>query len=109
MNGDYSILGVVGVLTTRTKPTLRLAWIACAVIACAMAHGEEVAPLTLSAAIAEAQEKNPEIRALSAGVAAARGEVTTGDVAKPRAFRRPRHPQHEGCGRAEYDGIPRRL
>jgi outer membrane protein, heavy metal efflux system len=42
-----------------------------------MAHAEEVTPLTLSAAITEAQEKNPEIRALSAAIASARGDVMT--------------------------------
>jgi cobalt-zinc-cadmium efflux system outer membrane protein len=38
------------------------------------------ATVTLTQLIAEAQEKNPEIRALSAGVAAARGEVTTAET-----------------------------
>ncbi len=51
-----------------------------AILACTLAHGGETTPLTLAAAIAEAQQHNPEIRALSAGIASARGEITTAET-----------------------------
>jgi cobalt-zinc-cadmium efflux system outer membrane protein len=54
-----------------------LACFALAVMACATTLGAEPSPLTISAAIAEAQEKNPEIRALSAAIRSAHGELTT--------------------------------
>ena len=56
---------------------LRVACVAWAVMACSPVRGTPPAALTLAAAIDEAQERNPEIRALSAGIAAARGGVTT--------------------------------
>ena len=63
--------------TNRVEATVRLAWLAITVIACAIARAEETTPLTLATAIAEAQRNNPEIRALSAAIASARGDVTT--------------------------------
>jgi outer membrane protein, heavy metal efflux system len=51
-----------------------------AILACTLARGEETKPLTLAAALAEAQANNPEIRALSAGIASARGEITTAET-----------------------------
>ncbi len=51
-----------------------MVWI-CAPIT-SWADGKSTTP-TLGQLIAEAQEKNPEIRALSAGITSARGEVTT--------------------------------
>jgi cobalt-zinc-cadmium efflux system outer membrane protein len=62
----------------------RFAWLlsagATAILACALARGEETKSLTLAAALLEAQTNNPEIRALSAGIASARGEVTTAET-----------------------------
>ena len=61
------------------RPKIKPAWLlslcALAVFACTLARGAESAPLTLATAIAEAQDKNPEIRALAANVDAARGAV----------------------------------
>jgi cobalt-zinc-cadmium efflux system outer membrane protein len=59
---------------TATNPAWLLTWFAAAIVVCATARGET---LTLSAATSEALEHNPEIRAFSADVAAARGEVMT--------------------------------
>lgn len=77
MSTDYDILDVVRSGITNAYPAFRRACCAVAVIACATICGAEAPPLTISAALAEAQEKNPEIRALSAAIASARGEVTT--------------------------------
>src|SRR5712672_2086196 len=49
-------------------------------IFCAPVHshaGEPTAPVPPADLIAEAQERNPEIRALAAAIASAQGEVTT--------------------------------
>ncbi|HUI06812.1 MAG TPA: TolC family protein [Verrucomicrobiae bacterium] len=60
--------------------TIRLTRLAWAVVACTTAWSAPPPALTVAAAVREAQENNPEIRALSAGVAAARGEVTTANT-----------------------------
>jgi cobalt-zinc-cadmium efflux system outer membrane protein len=61
----------------RARSTFMSVWIALVVVPYAITRGAEASPLTLPSAIAEAQEKNPEIRALSAEIASARGEVAT--------------------------------
>jgi outer membrane protein, heavy metal efflux system len=77
MHGDSGMLGVVSLRLMKANSAFRLACFAVAVIACATTCGAEAPLLTLSAAIAEAQEHNPEIRALSAAITSAHGELTT--------------------------------
>src|SRR5258706_8801638 len=77
MNSNSVILCSVRLPLTNTNSIFRLASSAIVLLVCAAADGAEAPKLTLPAAIAEALEKNPEIRALGAEVASARGEGMT--------------------------------
>jgi cobalt-zinc-cadmium efflux system outer membrane protein len=61
----------------RAASLLRRACLLWVIATAAAAHAADASSLTLSEAVAEALAKNPELRALSADVAAARGETTT--------------------------------
>ena len=74
MDGDYGKVNFLSLRVMKVKQTL---WLAATVIMSATTCSAAAPPLTLSTAIAEAQEKNPEIRALSAGIESVRGAVTT--------------------------------
>jgi len=62
---------------TQLRTARLLSLFVTAVFACSPARGDQAAALTLPAAIAEAQQNNPEIRMLAADVRGARGEVAT--------------------------------
>jgi outer membrane protein, heavy metal efflux system len=69
---------------------------------------EPTAPLTLDAAIAEALQKNPELRALGADVASARGEVTTANTwDNPELLVQPgvRDTKNGGQSTTEFHGV----
>lgn len=109
MNGDFGMVGIVSLRLTKANPTFRLTCLATAVIACTTVCGAEVPLLTLSAAIAEAQEHNPEIRALSAAITSAHGELTTAgtwsnpDLAVATGVRNTR--SSGGSSASEYHGL----
>lgn len=86
-----------------------LMWLAFAVLRCQSAQSQDRPELTLAAAIAEAQEKNPEIRTLDADLASVRGDVVAArtwelpELTLQPGMRRTR--ASDGLTTTEFDGI----
>jgi cobalt-zinc-cadmium efflux system outer membrane protein len=77
MNRDFGMAGIVSLWVTKVSPMFRQACLVVAVIVRATACRAEAPFLTISEAVDEAQKHNPEIRALSAAVVSAHGELAT--------------------------------
>src|SRR5436190_17730720 len=108
MTGNSVILCNVRLRLPNTNSISPLAGGAIVLLVCAAAGGAEAPTLTLPAAIAEALERNPEIRALGADVASARGEVTTSTTwENPELLAQPgvRNTKSSGQTTSEFHGV----
>ena len=101
-------LDVMNLIRVGVRPA-PLVWLVVTGMACTSAYGQDRPELTLAAAIAEAQEKNPEIRTLDADVASMRGDVVVArtwelpELTLQPGMRRTR--ASDGLTTTEFDGI----